>query len=157
MKESLNLFKQYANHRNFASAPIVLAFTKLDEFEKTFSADSMRATFPDFKGETTEDGLKFIRERFLGLLSKRSSSALAPQVFTLDATSAAQTVDLLDHVRQLVATESAAFIKTAVEAAVAKRKNNKRRGSVTRFGSRNPSTASASSADELVKMVPHVK
>ena len=135
INESLALFKQWANHKSFSKAPIILALTKKDVFEETFSAELFKKTFPDFDGSTPVDGVKFIQGKFEDRLAKRDVNAPFKS-FVLDTTSASESLELLNSIRQLVATHRSGFLMDAVKNAVELRKKSKgKRGSVMRRAS----------------------
>lgn len=130
MKESLALFKQWANHKVFSKAPIILAFTKRDTYEQTFSAAGLTKAFPDFAGSTPVEGIAFLKDKFQETLTKREAS-VPFKTFVLDTTSADESLSLLNAVRQLVATHRADFLMNAVHYAVeARKKEKKRRGTL---------------------------
>lgn len=140
MKESLNLFKQWANHKAFADAPLILALTKKDLYHENFDAGALKRAFPDFGGATSAEGLKFIQEKFEDRLAKRNVSAPF-KAFALDTTSKTDALDLLNHIRQLVATHRSSFLMNAVQNAVDARKAKKKpkRSSLGGMGGRRSS------------------
>lgn len=127
MKESLNLFKQYANHKTLLNVPLLLALTKKDVFEANFDAAALKRTFPEFDGATSDDGIAFITKQFEARLEKRAPSAPF-KVFVLDVTSSNDALSLLNAIRQLVATNRSYFLMSAVQSAVEKKAGGRNTG-----------------------------
>lgn len=100
MQESLSLFKQWANHKSFSNAPLVLAFTKKDVYDRTFSAEALKRVFPKFEGSTSEEGVSFIQKLYESQMTKRATSA-PYKSYVLDTTSALETSSLLNSIRQV--------------------------------------------------------
>ena len=48
-QESLDLFKMWANHKDFARKPVVIAFTKRDLFNEQFDLPKFQAFYKDVR------------------------------------------------------------------------------------------------------------
>lgn len=135
MLESLALFKQWCNHRAFVNEPLILAFTKKDEYEADFSAEQLKRVFPDFSGTTADEGYAFMQAKFVEVASKRSASApfhkLAVNLLDADGSSA-----LRDTIHQVVANHRAEFVSQAVTLAC-ERFAKERKGRLSRMGTRS--------------------
>jgi GTPase SAR1 family protein len=64
MAETLLLFDEVANH-HFQNKPIILFLNKVDLFEEKYQRVPLTLCFPEYPGETVEDGKAFIKERFI--------------------------------------------------------------------------------------------
>lgn len=146
IKESLNLFQQWANNKNFSAIPIIVAFTKKDVFYDTYDAAGFKRVFPDFAGEAAEDAVKFMEKEFKARLKNRSAGA-AFTTFVLDATSAEDSLELVTNIRQQVANSSSGTILDAVQATKAEMDEKKNRRGSTLFGRRGSSVPKRASAD----------
>lgn len=93
-------------------------------FDANFDAAALKKAFPDFDGATAAEGITFIKDKFEDKLAKRDVSAPF-KTFVLNTTSKEESLDLLNSVRQLVATHRAGFIMDAVQKAAEKRKTAK--------------------------------
>jgi len=63
--EAILLFDEVANSSHFSSKAIILFLNKTDLFEEKYPKIPLTTCFPDYTGETMEDGQKFIETRFL--------------------------------------------------------------------------------------------
>eukprot|EP00475_Leptophrys_vorax_P027236 TRINITY_DN3882_c0_g1_i6.p1 TRINITY_DN3882_c0_g1~~TRINITY_DN3882_c0_g1_i6.p1 ORF type:complete len:357 (-),score=92.76 TRINITY_DN3882_c0_g1_i6:90-1160(-) len=65
--ESLEVFEQIFT-QNFISTPIILFLNKKDLFDKKFHKVPLKNFFPDFTGETLEEGYDFFKEKYIARL-----------------------------------------------------------------------------------------
>lgn len=74
--ESLNLFEELSNSSWFRQTSVILFLNKKDLFEAKFSKVPLKEFFPDFEGETVQDGFKFFEDKFI------SRSSINKDIFT---------------------------------------------------------------------------
>ncbi|RKP21588.1 G-alpha-domain-containing protein [Rozella allomycis CSF55] len=65
--ESLVLFESIVNSRWFQNSSIVLFLNKMDIFEKKIQVSPINKYFPEYQGTTFDEGVEFIKEKFLAL------------------------------------------------------------------------------------------
>eukprot|EP00475_Leptophrys_vorax_P025208 TRINITY_DN3524_c0_g1_i1.p1 TRINITY_DN3524_c0_g1~~TRINITY_DN3524_c0_g1_i1.p1 ORF type:complete len:363 (+),score=107.54 TRINITY_DN3524_c0_g1_i1:234-1322(+) len=66
--ESLEVFDETFNKKNFLTTPIILFLNKRDLFEKKFPKVPIETYFPEWKGSTKEQAYDFFREKFVNRL-----------------------------------------------------------------------------------------
>jgi guanine nucleotide-binding protein G(i) subunit alpha len=64
MLEAIDLFSGTINNNWFIQHKIVLFLNKKDVFQQKLKVKPLTITFPDYKGETFEDGVEFIKNQF---------------------------------------------------------------------------------------------
>jgi len=70
LQESLKLFQTIVNSTQLSDTDFFLFFNKMDQFERKFPHNSLKDNFPDFAGETAQQGMEFIATIFLDKIPK---------------------------------------------------------------------------------------
>ncbi|KAL0478220.1 heterotrimeric G protein subunit alpha [Acrasis kona] len=65
MEEAIDLFDEVCNGRWFQDKLIILVFNKVDIFAEKIKNSSLNKTFSDYYGDSPEEALAFITEKFL--------------------------------------------------------------------------------------------
>jgi len=83
MKEALNVFEKTIQHTYFKDIPIILFLNKSDLFYEKLKKKNLSETFPEYKGKSKEDALKFIESKYV---SKNKNSSRSVYVHVTTAT-----------------------------------------------------------------------
>jgi len=121
MQESLDLFKMWANHKDFARKPVVIAFTKKDLFASQFNLEKFKNFYKDFETpegsdeEIAKAALEHIKNSFKNLLENKRKKL---ETFFINTTDKDDFRDMLEGLKEIVAKHNNAKIMDVVQKAV---------------------------------------
>jgi len=72
-QESLEVFQQCVNAPSFDRTDFILFFNKADLFREKFGIFPLQDSIPEFKGETVEEGLEFMKSQYLRKMGEKKA------------------------------------------------------------------------------------